>query len=106
MNPSAGIRNSEGFDWHPVTGEMYFSNNGRDKIGNDRPDCTLSWAPEPGMFFGFPYCHNSGDGPPEDRYPGVGDPIFDPDLNAEGQAMNCSGTVCKGLSMCMLRCAL
>lgn len=52
-----GIRNSVGFDWHPVTNELYFTDNGRDWMGDDVPNCELNYAPKDGMHFGFPYCH-------------------------------------------------
>jgi glucose/arabinose dehydrogenase len=52
-----GIRNSVGFDWHPQTGELWFTENGRDMMGDDVPYCELNRAPEEGMHFGFPYCH-------------------------------------------------
>ncbi|HEY7840263.1 MAG TPA: sorbosone dehydrogenase family protein [Gammaproteobacteria bacterium] len=50
-----GIRNSVGFDWHPVTNELFFTDNGRDAWGNDRPPEELNHAPKPGLHFGFPY---------------------------------------------------
>ena len=52
-----GIRNTVGFDWHPVTKELWFTENGRDLMGNDSPPDELNVAPRPGMHFGFPYCH-------------------------------------------------
>lgn len=52
-----GIRNSVGFDWHPVTRGLFITSNGRDMMGDDVPPDTLSYAPKPGMDFGFPYCH-------------------------------------------------
>ncbi len=52
-----GIRNSVGFDWDPLTGELWFTNNGRDNMGDDIPPDTLNHAPKPGLDFGFPYCH-------------------------------------------------
>jgi glucose/arabinose dehydrogenase len=52
-----GIRNTVGFDWHPVTGDLWFTNNGRDWMGDDLPPDTLHHAPNPGLNFGFPYCH-------------------------------------------------
>jgi len=52
-----GIRNSVGFAWHPVTGELWFTNNGRDWLGDDLPPDTLHHAPAGGLHFGFPYCH-------------------------------------------------
>ncbi len=52
-----GIRNSVGFDWHPETGELWFTDNGRDFLGDDRPPDELNRVTEPGRHFGFPFCH-------------------------------------------------
>src|SRR5262245_58217027 len=52
-----GIRNSVGFDWHPVTNELWFTDNGRDEMGDDIPPDELNHAPRQGMDFGFPDCH-------------------------------------------------
>lgn len=52
-----GIRNSVGFTWHPETDELWFTDNGRDWLGDDQPYCELNRAPEDGMHFGYPYCH-------------------------------------------------
>ncbi len=52
-----GIRNSVGFDWHPTTGELWFTDNGRDMLGDDIPPDELNHAPQAGLHFGFPYCH-------------------------------------------------
>jgi len=52
-----GIRNSVGFDWHPVTGELWFTDNGRDMLGDDKPADELNRAPAAGLHFGFPFCH-------------------------------------------------
>jgi glucose/arabinose dehydrogenase len=51
-----GVRNSVGFDWHPQTKELWFTENGRDLLGNDIPPDELNRAPRPGMHFGFPHC--------------------------------------------------
>jgi glucose/arabinose dehydrogenase len=59
---ATGIRNTVGFDWHPQTGELYFTDNGADNLGDNRPPDELNYAPEPGMDFGYPYCHG-GDMP-------------------------------------------
>ena len=53
-----GLRNSVGFDWDPRTRELWFTNNGRDLLGDDSPPDTLNHAPKPGLNFGFPYCHS------------------------------------------------
>jgi glucose/arabinose dehydrogenase len=60
-----GVRNTVGFDWHPLTGELWFSDNGRDWLGDDSPPDELNHAPRPGMHFGFPYCHGSDISDPE-----------------------------------------
>ncbi len=62
---ATGVRNSVGFDWHPETENLWFTNNGRDWMGNDAPPDTLHVAPETGLHFGFPYCH-AGDIPDPD----------------------------------------
>ncbi len=66
-----GIRNSVGFTWHPETKEMWFTDNGRDLLGDDMPFCELNTAPRQGMHFGFPFVHQ-GD---------VLDPVFGKDKN-------------------------
>lgn len=60
-----GVRNSVGFDWHPQTGELWFTDNGRDWLGDDMPPDELNHAPLPGLHFGFPYCHGSMIADPE-----------------------------------------
>jgi len=57
-----GIRNSVGFDWHPMTHDLWFTDNGRDNLGDNLPSDELNVAPTPGLNFGFPYCHQ-GDSP-------------------------------------------
>lgn len=52
-----GIRNSVGLAWHPETRELWFTDNGRDMLGDDIPACELNHAPRAGLHFGFPYCH-------------------------------------------------
>lgn len=52
-----GIRNTVGFDWHPETKELWFTDNGRDWLGDDLPADEPNHAPRAGMHFGFPYCH-------------------------------------------------
>jgi glucose/arabinose dehydrogenase len=52
-----GVRNSVGFTWHPETGDLWFTDNGRDWMGDDMPACELNRAPKTGMHFGYPYCH-------------------------------------------------
>jgi glucose/arabinose dehydrogenase len=52
-----GVRNSVGFDWHPQTGELWFTDNGRDNLGDNIPPDELNHATRVGMHFGFPFCH-------------------------------------------------
>jgi len=60
-----GIRNSVGFDWDPATKELWFTDNGRDWLGDDAPPDELDRAPKAGMNFGFPYCHGGTISDPE-----------------------------------------
>ena len=52
-----GVRNSVGFDWSPLDGALWFSDNGRDLLGDDVPSDELNRVQQPGKHFGFPYCH-------------------------------------------------
>lgn len=52
-----GVRNSVGFDWQPQTDVLWFTDNGRDWLGDDLPPDELNKAPVKGLHFGFPYCH-------------------------------------------------
>ncbi len=54
---ATGIRNTVGFDWDPETRELWFTDNGRDWLGDNAPPDELNHAPQPGMNFGYPYCH-------------------------------------------------
>lgn len=52
-----GVRNTVGFDWHPRTKELWFTDNGRDWMGDDQPPDELNRAARAGEHFGFPFCH-------------------------------------------------
>jgi glucose/arabinose dehydrogenase len=52
-----GVRNSVGFTWHPVSKNMWFTDNGRDQLGDDSPPCELNTVTQLGQHFGYPYCH-------------------------------------------------
>ncbi len=54
---ASGVRNTVGFDWHPGTDDLWFTDNGRDLLGDDVPPDELNRAPGKGLHFGFPYCH-------------------------------------------------
>ena len=64
-----GVRNTVGFAWHPDTDELWFTDNGRDWLGDELPPCELNHAPRAGLHFGYPYCH--------------GRDIADPDFGGE-----------------------
>jgi len=69
-----GVRNSVGIDWHPVTKELWFTDNGRDWLGDNLPPCELNRAPKKGLHFGFPFIH--------------GKDIIDPDYGDRGTPKN------------------
>ncbi len=66
-----GVRNTVGFTWHPETGELWFTDNGRDMMGDDIPPCELNRVGEAGQHFGYPYCHGGTIKDPEfgEKYP-------------------------------------
>ena len=66
-----GVRNTVGFTWHPETEELYFTDNGRDMLGDDIPPCELNKVTEVGQHFGYPFCHGGTIKDPEfgDQHP-------------------------------------
>ncbi|MBA3660422.1 MAG: PQQ-dependent sugar dehydrogenase [Gammaproteobacteria bacterium] len=66
-----GVRNTVGFDWDPETQKMWFTDNGRDQMGDNTPPDKLNYAPNKDMHFGFPYHHGKGIPDPEfgNRFP-------------------------------------
>jgi glucose/arabinose dehydrogenase len=66
-----GVRNTVGFDWHPVTKELWFTDNGRDWAGNDGPQDELNRVAkgQEGAFYGFPYCHANSVPDPDIKKP-------------------------------------
>ncbi len=60
-----GVRNSLGFDWQPGGGVLWFTDNWRDWLGDDRPPDELNRAPQPGLQFGFPDCFGDSVADPE-----------------------------------------
>ncbi|OGG05144.1 MAG: hypothetical protein A3F83_02935 [Candidatus Glassbacteria bacterium RIFCSPLOWO2_12_FULL_58_11] len=70
---AGGIRNTVGFDWHPSTHELWFTDNGRDYLGEDLPPEELNYAPKTGLHFGYPYRH--------------GKDIIDPEFGSKGQGL-------------------
>lgn len=69
-----GVRNTVGFDWHPTTKEMWFTDNGRDMLGDNIPDCELNKITTKGQHFGYPYWH-AGD-------------VKDPDFGSESKVQS------------------
>ena len=59
------MRNTVGFDWDPATKELWFTDNGRDWMGDDAPPDELNHAPRAGLHFGYPYCHGKNLTDPE-----------------------------------------
>lgn len=62
---AGGIRNTVGFDWDPTTDELWFTDNGRDAMGDEMPADELNHAPKAGMHFGYPYIHQGDTPDPE-----------------------------------------
>jgi len=60
-----GVRNSVGLVFHPGTEELWFTDNGRDMLGDDLPQDELNHAPKAGLHFGYPYCHHVDTPDPE-----------------------------------------
>lgn len=60
-----GVRNTVGFDWQPGTGQLWFTDNGRDWLGDDAPPDELNRLARPGQHFGYPYCHGGAIADPE-----------------------------------------
>jgi len=60
-----GIRNTVGFDWHPANKALWFTDNGRDQLGDDIPPDELNRVARQGEHFGFPYCHGGNVPDPE-----------------------------------------
>ena len=60
-----GVRNTVGFTWHPETGELWFTDNGRDMLGDDVPPCELNRVTAVGQHFGYPFCHGGTISDPE-----------------------------------------
>jgi glucose/arabinose dehydrogenase len=60
-----GVRNTVGFDWHPVSKELYFTDNGRDWLSEDLPNDELNRLTQVGQHFGSPYCYQGNIPDPE-----------------------------------------
>lgn len=69
---ASGVRNTVGFDWHPATKRLWFTDNGRDWLGDDRPPDELNAVKKKGQHFGYPHCHGAD--------------LSDPEFGGEGHA--------------------
>ncbi len=78
---ASGIRNSVGLTWDPRSKDLWFTDNGRDMLGDDVPPCELNHAATTGLDFGFPYCH--------------GGTIADPQFGGLGRCSDAVGPVQK-----------
>jgi glucose/arabinose dehydrogenase len=75
-----GVRNSVGFDFHPESKKLFFTDNGRDWLGDDSPSCELNRVDTDGQFFGYPYKHASNISDPEFGHINPGYDFVDPIL--------------------------
>ena len=60
-----GVRNTVGFTWHPESGDLWFTDNGRDMMGDNLPPCELNHLTEVGQHFGYPHYHGGTVADPE-----------------------------------------
>lgn len=64
-----GVRNTVGFDWDPRSGQLWFTDNGRDWMSEDGPEEELNRVSQIGAHYGFPYCHANGIPDPDFKKP-------------------------------------
>eukprot|EP01006_Ploeotia_vitrea_P052959 TRINITY_DN67743_c8_g3_i1.p1 TRINITY_DN67743_c8_g3~~TRINITY_DN67743_c8_g3_i1.p1 ORF type:complete len:626 (-),score=56.70 TRINITY_DN67743_c8_g3_i1:980-2857(-) len=88
---ASGVRNSVGFTWHPDTHDLWLTENGRDRLGDDLPDDELNRVPNGtiGLHFGFPWCHTRGAGTPLLRDAASFEIFSDPSLNPGELVKSC-----------------
>lgn len=67
-----GVRNSVGFDWQPGSNVLWFTDNGRDMLGDNEPPDELNQAESAGLSFGFPYCHGTDTVDPDPQLAALG----------------------------------
>ena len=60
-----GVRNSVGFDWNPSDHTLWFTDNGRDMMGDDMPNDELNHVDKAGQHFGYPFCQQGDTLDPE-----------------------------------------
>jgi glucose/arabinose dehydrogenase len=73
-----------GFDWHPDTQNLWFTDNGRDWMGDNRPPDELNRSDQSGLHFGFPYCHGNDIADPGFRAPDKTCRVFQPPVQELG----------------------
>lgn len=78
---ATGVRNSVGFDFHPTTGDLYFTDNGADNMGDDSPPDEFNHAPQKDMWFGFPWFGGGCDRTPDFKGKPVPRPATFPVIN-------------------------
>ena len=86
-----GVRNSVGFDWHPLSDGFYFTDNGRDEVHEYYPDDELNFV-DSNSHFGFPWCHSLGSGTGDDikeRPEGCSESFIDPNIS-DPSSVDCS----------------
>merc|ERR1712228_911353 len=83
-----GVRNSVGFDWHPLFDGFYFTDNGRDEVHEYYPDDELNFV-DANNHFGFPWCHSLGSGQPNQRNIDCVESFIDPNIS-NPSSVNCS----------------
>ncbi|KAK9812804.1 hypothetical protein WJX72_004093 [[Myrmecia] bisecta] len=93
---ATGVRNSVGYDWHPDSNLLFFTDNGHDYLGANIPDDELNVVNSTGENFGFPYCHTMGFGDPTDRNAAEANWLLVPDIRWPGVGNNTNA----GLLMC------
>eukprot|EP01084_Bolivina_argentea_P122405 216904_1 len=90
---ASGIRNSFGHKFHPKTGKLWFTDNGRDNLytTTNMPDDELNVVNTIGEYFGYPYCHSLGCGDPYKRDINCVSAITDPDITPSNYTItNCT----------------
>ncbi len=86
-----GVRNTVGFAWHPQTKELWFTDNGRDMLGDNLPPDELNRVSATGQHFGFPYFHNGT----------IRDPQFGKGKNADDYVKPARGLTPHGAALGM-----
>ena len=64
---ASGVRNTVGFDFDPKTGDLWFTDNGRDWFSEELPNDELNRVDlkKPAQHYGYPFCHQGNVPDPE-----------------------------------------